>query len=433
MRYADMTLGELRAELAKLRAEYADFAAHGYKLNMARGVLSREQLELTQDMLTALVTPEQCCTESGTDCRNYGLLDGIPEAKRLMADLLGTKPHKVIVGGNSSLNLMYDAVARNMLFGTEDVKIPWSKQGKIKFLCPVPGYDRHFAICEALGIEMINVDLLDDGPDMDEVERLVAEDAQIKGIWCVPKYSNPSGVVYSDEVIRRFANLKPAAKDFRIFWDNAYIVHSLYGEPVEQLDIIHEAKKAGNPNIVYEFASTSKISFPGSGVAVMASSPENIDEIKHRMGVQTIGHDKLNQMRHVVYFKNMDGIREHMKKHAEIIAPKFKLVDEIFTRELDGLDIAKWTKPEGGYFVSLDVYIGSASRVYLLMEELGVTLTPAGATFPYHLDPNDRNLRIAPTFPPIEELEIACNALCVCVKIAALERLRHHKKEESAE
>ena len=428
MKYSDLSKEEIQEELKKLRAEYAEMASHGYKLNMARGVLSKAQLELTQDMLTALVTPDQCCTESGTDCRNYGLLDGIPEAKRLMADILGIQPHKVIVGGNSSLNLMYDAVARNLLFGTEDVKEPWAKQGKIKFICPVPGYDRHFAICEALGIEMINVDLLDDGPDMDAVEKLVSSDPQIKGMWCVPKYSNPTGTVYSDKVIRRIASLKPAAKDFRVFWDNAYVVHSLYGEPAKQLEILAEAEKQGNPNMIYEFASTSKISFPGSGVAVIASSPENIEEIKHRMGVQTIGHDKLNQMRHVRYFKNMDGIREHMKEHAAIIAPKFKLVTDTLKRELDGLDIARWTEPEGGYFVSLDIYIGSASRVYILMSELGVTLTPAGATFPYHLDPNDRNLRIAPTFPPIDELKIACDALCLCVRIAALERLRHHKK-----
>ena len=428
MKYSDLSKEEIQEELKKLRAEYAEMASHGYKLNMARGVLSKAQLELTQDMLTALVTPDQCCTESGTDCRNYGLLDGIPEAKRLMADILGIQPHKVIVGGNSSLNLMYDAVARNLLFGTEDVKEPWAKQGKIKFICPVPGYDRHFAICEALGIEMINVDLLDDGPDMDAVEKLVSSDPQIKGMWCVPKYSNPTGTVYSDKVIRRIASLKPAAKDFRVFWDNAYVVHSLYGEPAKQLEILAEAEKQGNPNMIYEFASTSKISFPGSGVAVIASSPENIEEIKHRMGVQTIGHDKLNQMRHVRYFKNMDGIREHMKEHAAIIAPKFKLVTDTLKRELDGLDIARWTEPEGGYFVSLDIYIGSASRVYILMSELGVTLTPAGATFPYHLDPNDRNLRIAPTFPPIDELKIACDALCLCVRIAALERLRHQKK-----
>ncbi|MBQ7161532.1 MAG: aminotransferase class I/II-fold pyridoxal phosphate-dependent enzyme [Clostridia bacterium] len=428
MKYSELSKEEIQEELKKLRAEYAEMASHGYKLNMARGVLSKAQLELTQDMLTALVTPDQCCTESGTDCRNYGLLDGIPEAKRLMADILGIQPHKVIVGGNSSLNLMYDAVARNLLFGTEDVKEPWAKQGKIKFICPVPGYDRHFAICEALGIEMINVDLLDDGPDMDAVEKLVSSDPQIKGMWCVPKYSNPTGTVYSDKVIRRIASLKPAAKDFRVFWDNAYVVHSLYGEPAKQLEILAEAEKQGNPNMIYEFASTSKISFPGSGVAVIASSPENIEEIKHRMGVQTIGHDKLNQMRHVRYFKNMDGIREHMKEHAAIIAPKFKLVTDTLKRELDGLDIARWTEPEGGYFVSLDIYIGSASRVYILMSELGVTLTPAGATFPYHLDPNDRNLRIAPTFPPIDELKIACDALCLCVRIAALERLRHHKK-----
>ena len=429
MKYTEMTMEQANAELAKCRAEYAELASRGLSLNMSRGVLSEAQLELTQDMLSVLSTPEECRTESGTDCRNYGLLDGIPEAKRLMADLLCVKPHQVIVGGNSSLNLMYDAIVRNMLFGTEDVRVPWSAQGKIKFLCPVPGYDRHFAICEALGIEMINIDMNSDGPDMDQVERLVASDPQIKGIWCVPKYSNPTGAVYSDEVVRRFAALKPAARDFRIMWDDAYVVHSLYGEPAKQLSLLAEAEKLGNARIVYEFASTSKISFPGSGLAVIASCAANIEEIKRRMSVQTIGHDKLNQMRHVRYFKNIDGILARMRDHAAILAPKFRLVDETLERELGGLDIAGWTHPDGGYFVSLDIYVGSASRIFTLMQEIGVTLTAPGATYPYHMDPNDRNVRIAPTFPPLWELEIACSALCLCVRIAALERLTKYSRK----
>lgn len=424
MNYINMSEAQLSEEKAALDKQFKEYKSQELKLNMARGILSKAQLDLTQDMLCVLKDHDDCMTESGTDCRNYGLLDGIPEAKKIFSELLGVDSDNLIVGGNSSLNLMYDTIARDMLFGAENSgEKPWLMQGEIKFLCPCPGYDRHFAICETMGIKMIPVDMNDDGPDMNTIEKLVSEDETIKGIWCVPKYSNPMGVVYSDETVRRFAALKPKAKDFRIFWDDAYIVHALYTDAAKQLNILDEAKKCGNENMVYVFTSTSKISFPGSGVSVIASSRENIDSIKKRMSVQTIGHDKLNQMRHVKYFGSKDGILAQMKRHAEIIAPKFKLVDNILTEELDGLGIAKWSKPEGGYFVSLNVYPGTAKRVYQMMCELGITLTAAGATYPYGNDPQDSNLRIAPTFPPLEELDIACHALCLCTKIAALEKL----------
>ena len=414
-------LNELKAALDK---EYAELKAKKLNLNMARGILAKEQLDLTQDMLSVLKTKEDCTTEVGTDCRNYGLLDGIPGAKRLFSEILGIPADCLIIGGNSSLNLMYDTIARNMIFGVEEEgSTPWAAQGKIKFLCPAPGYDRHFSITQRMGMELITVDMKEDGPDMDQIEKLVSEDESIKGIWCVPKYSNPTGVVFSDEVITRFAKLQPKAKDFRIFWDDAYTIHFLYDNLATQLNLLEEAAKYGNENMVYIFTSTSKISFPGSGVSVIASSKHNIEAIKKQMSVQTIGHDKLNQMRHVKFFKTKEGVLEQMKKHAEIIAPKFRLVDEIFERELTGLGIASWSKPEGGYFISLDTMEGTAKRVYEMMCELGVNLTPAGATFPYGKDPRDCNLRIAPTFPPLDELKQACEALCLCVKLAAIEKL----------
>lgn len=424
MEYTQLTAAELETAKAALDTEFEELKAKNLKLNMARGILDREQLNLTQDMLGILKTKDDCITESGTDCRNYGVLDGIPEAKRIFAELLDIPAENLIVGGNSSLNLMFDTFARNMIFGVEEEgSTPWAVQGKIKFLCPAPGYDRHFSICEKMGIEMITVEMKEDGPDMDMVEKLVREDASVKGIWCVPKYSNPTGVIFSDEVITRLASMKPAAKDFRIFWDDAYIIHFLGNEAVKQPSIIKECAKYGNDNMVYVFTSTSKISFPGSGLAVIASSKHNIDAIKKVMTVQTIGHDKLNQMRHVKYFGDLDGIKEQMKKHAAIIAPKFRMVDDVLTRELTGLGIANWSKPEGGYFISLDVYPGTAKRVYEMMCELGVNLTPAGATFPYGRDPEDKNLRIAPTFPPIDELKVASEALALCTKRAAAEKM----------
>ena len=424
MEYTQLSAAQLEATKAALDNEFNELKAKNLKLNMARGILDQDQLNLTMDMLGILSDKEDCKTEAGTDCRNYGVLDGIPEAKAIFAELLDIPADNLIIGGNSSLNLMFDTFARNMIFGVEEAgSTPWAAQGKIKFLCPAPGYDRHFSICEKMGIEMITVEMKEDGPDMDTVEKLVSEDASIKGIWCVPKYSNPTGVIFSDEVISRLASMKPAAKDFRIFWDDAYIIHSLYAGAPKQPSIIKECAKYGNDNMAYVFTSTSKISFPGSGLAVIASSKHNIDAIKKILTVQTIGHDKLNQMRHVKYFGNLEGILRHMEKHAAIIAPKFRMVDEVLTRELTGLGIASWSKPEGGYFISLDVLGGTAKRVYEMMCELGVNLTPAGATFPYGRDPEDKNLRIAPTFPPLDELKLASEALALCTKRAAAEKL----------
>ncbi|MBE6687126.1 MAG: aminotransferase class I/II-fold pyridoxal phosphate-dependent enzyme [Ruminococcaceae bacterium] len=424
MEYSKLSPVQLDELKAVLTEKYNELKEKKLNLNMARGILAKEQLDLTQDMLSVLKSKEDCITEVGTDCRNYGLLDGIPGAKRLFSEILGVPAECLIIGGNSSLNLMYDTIARNMIFGVEEEdSTPWAAQGKIKFLCPSPGYDRHFSITQRMGMELITIDMKEDGPDMDQVEKLVSEDESIKGIWCVPKYSNPTGIVFSDEVITRFAKLRPKAKDFRIFWDDAYTIHFLYDNLATQPNLLEEAKKYGNENMVYIFTSTSKISFPGSGVSVIASSKHNIEAIKKQMSVQTIGHDKLNQMRHVKFFGTKEGVLEQMKRHAEIIAPKFKLVDDIFERELSGLGIAKWSKPEGGYFISLDAMEGTAKRVYEMMCDLGVNLTPAGATFPYGKDPRDCNLRIAPTFPPLSELEQACEALCLCVKLAAIEKL----------
>ncbi len=422
MLYTQMNKEQLIAEKEALLKKYEEFKAKGLKLDMSRGKPAPEQLDLSIDMLLHCLDGDYK-SSNGIDCRNYGILDGIPEAKKLFEEMLSIGDDEIIVGGNSSLQLMYDTIIRALHFGVYGGDKPWGKCDKVKFLCPVPGYDRHFAICESLGIEMIPVQYKNDGPDMDEVERLVSSDEEIKGIWCVPMYSNPTGITYSDEVVRRFAALKPAAKDFRIFWDNAYCVHQLSDDHDTLLNIIEECKKAGNPDMVFQFTSTSKISFPGGGLAVIAASKNNIDFIKNQMTVQTIGFDKLNQLRHCKFFKNFDGIKAHMKKHAAIIQPKFSVVLYMLNKEISPLGIGSWVSPKGGYFVSFDAMEGCAKRIVALAAEAGVVMTGAGATYPYGKDPKDSNIRIAPTFPSVHELRQAMEIFCVCVKLASVEKL----------
>lgn len=421
--YQEMSKEELTQELTALKAEYEKIKGMGLALDMSRGKPGADQLDLSMGMLDVLDSKTALKSENGTDLRNYGVLDGIPEAKKLMADVIGTKPENVIVYGNSSLNIMYDQVARAEMFGICG-NTPWCKLDKVKFLCPVPGYDRHFAITETFGIEMINIPMTENGPDMDLVEKYVNNDETVKGIWCVPKYSNPQGVVYSDETVRRFAALKPAAADFRIFWDNAYVVHHLYKEDQAQiLDILEECKKAGNPDMVFEFCSTSKVSFPGSGIAAVAASKANLEDFRSYMQIQTIGHDKLNQLRHVKFFKNIDGLHEHMRKHAAILRPKFEMVLNTLDRELGGLGIGEWTKPHGGYFISFDSMEGCAKAIVAKAKEAGVVLTGAGATYPYGKDPKDSNIRIAPSFPTPEDLGKAAEVFVLCVKLTSVEKL----------
>ncbi len=403
--------------------EYEEYKCKGQKLDMSRGKPGPDQLVLSAPMMDVLSSQSNLAASDGTDCRNYGCLDGIPEAKQLMGNLLDMPAENMIVGGNSSLNMMYDTIARAMLHGVYGSPKPWCRLDKVKFLCPVPGYDRHFAICQHFGIEMINVPMNEDGPDMDLVEKLVSEDESIKGIWCVPKFSNPSGLTYSDEVVRRFANLSPKAPDFRIFWDNAYFIHELTEEKVQLLNLFSEAKKNKKEDMVFIFCSTSKISYPGSGLAAMGASFHNIQNTKMHMTVQTIGNDKMNQLRHVRFFQDEAGVLAHMKKHAQLIGPKFRLVEQILERELGYCGIARWTNPTGGYFISLDTQPGCAKRVISLCREAGVVMTPAGSTFPYGIDPDDSNIRIAPTYPSLEELESAAKILCLCIKIATIEKM----------
>ena len=405
--YRELSKEELLALKEELTKKYEDVKAKGLSLDMSRGKPGVDQLELSMPMLNLVNENSDMKCESGVDCRNYGVLEGIPEAKRLMSEMIGTDPEHVIVFGNSSLNIMFDTIARCMLRGVLG-STPWSKLDHVKFLCPSPGYDRHFKVTESFGIEMIVVPMLPTGPDMDMVEELVSKDESIKGIWCVPQYSNPQGYTYSDETVRRFANLKPAASDFRIFWDNAYCVHHLYDDNQDHLlDILSECEKAGNPDMVFEFASTSKVTFPGSGVSVLASSKANLDDIRKYITVQTIGHDKINQLRHVRFLKDAQGIKEHMRKHAALIRPKFEAVLSTLERELGGLEIGQWTTPKGGYFISFDSMEGCAKAIVAKTKEAGVVMTGAGATFPYGKDPKDSNIRIASTLPPAEDLAMA--------------------------
>lgn len=425
--YTEMSKKELLDLNEELDTKYQEAKALNLALDMSRGKPASAQLDLSMPMMSILDEKSVLKTEDGTDCRNYGILDGIPEAKQLMADMVGAKPENVIVYGNSSLNIMYDTIARSMIHGVCG-STPWCKLDKVKFLCPVPGYDRHFAITESFGIEMINIPMLEDGPDMDLVEKYVNEDEAVKGIWCVPKYSNPQGISYSDETVRRFAALKPAAKDFRIFWDNAYCVHHIYADKKDQiLNILEECEKAGNPDMVYQFASTSKVTFPGAGIAALSASELNLADVKKHLTLQTIGHDKINQLRHVKFLKDADGIESHMQKQADVVRPKFEAVLNVLETELGGLGIAQWTNPNGGYFISFETLEGCAKDVVGKCKEAGVVMTGAGATFPYGKDPKDSNIRIAPTLPTPEELAKAADLFVLCVKLVSVKKLLETK------
>ena len=426
-KYQEMTKEELLQEQAALEAEYAKIKEMGLELDMSRGKPGTDQLDLAMPMLDVLNSKSVLKSENGLELRNYGGLDGIPEAKKLIAEMVGTKPENVIVYGNSSLNIMYDQIARAELFGLCG-NTPWSKLDKVKFLCPVPGYDRHFAITEEFGIEMINIPMTADGPDMDMVEQYVNNDEAVKGIWCVPKYSNPQGVVYSEETVKRFAALKPAAADFRIFWDNAYAVHHLYDDNQAQIpDIISLCEENGNPDMVFQFCSTSKVSFPGAGIAGISASQANIEDIKKRLTIQTIGHDKTNQLRHVLYFKNLDGIKAHMSKQAALIRPKFDMLDEIFTEEIASRGIGSWIKPLGGYFISFEALPGCAKEIVAKCKEAGVVMTGAGSPFPYKNDPQDSVIRIAPTFPSLEELTKAAQVFVVVTRLVSVNKMLEKK------
>ena len=420
--YHEMSKEELASLKEQLTAVYKEYQGKNLKLNMARGKPSSEQLDLSMPMLDVLNSKSDYMSVDG-DCRNYGVLTGIQEAKELMGGMMDAPAENIIMYGSSSLTLMYDTVSRSYSHGVMG-NTPWCKLDKVKFLCPVPGYDRHFAITEFFGVEMINIPLHDDGPDMDMVEQYVNNDESVKGIWCVPLYSNPSGQSYSDEVVKRFANLKPAAKDFRIYWDNAYCVHHLYPDhPDHVLDILSECEKAGNPDMVYKFGSTSKVTFPGAGISAIATSKANIEDIKKQMNNQLISHDKMNQLRHVKFFGNVEGLKAHMAKHADILRPRFEAVDEILNKELKGLEIGTWTKPNGGYFVSFNAMDGCAKAIVSKCKEAGVVMTGAGATYPYGKDPHDSNIRIAPSFPTLDELKQAAEIFCVCVKLGSVEKL----------
>lgn len=420
MQYSEMSKEELRTKKAALDKEFADIKKLNLKLDMSRGKPGGDQLDLSMDMLKTVIGVCDCKAENGFDCRNYGVLDGLPECKALFAEMLEVNPNNVIIGGTSSLNLMFDYISQCMTHGAGDK--PWVQQGKIKFICNVPGYDRHFTICEHFGIEMLNVEMTENGPDVEKIRELV-KDPSVKGMFCVPKYSNPDGVTYSDDIVRALAALQPAAKDFRVIWDNAYVVHDLTDTPDRLLNIFDACKPFGSEDMFVEFTSTSKISFPGAGVSAIAASDANIQAIKARLAMQTISYDKMNQLRHVKYFKNLEGIQAHMKKHAAIIAPKFKIVLDAFESQLRENGLANWTTPNGGYFISLNTTGCSAKRVGELCKELGVVLTTVGATYPYGIDASDRNIRIAPTYPSVDDLKKAAEVLCLCIKLATLEKL----------
>ena len=421
--FKSLTKEELVQLKEELELKYKEAKEKNLKLDMSRGKPSPAQLDMGMGLMDALNSNTVLNASDGTDCRNYGILDGLPESKRLMAQIMEAEPHQVMVLGNASLPIMYDTVSRSMTHGVCG-STPWYKLDKIKFLCPVPGYDRHFAITEYFGIEMINIPMTLEGPDMDMVEELVNNDPTVKGIWCVPKYSNPQGISYSDETVRRFASLKPAAEDFRIYWDNAYAVHHLYDEVQDHiLNIITECEKAGNPDMVFMFASTSKISFSGSGIAAVAASQRNLDWMRESITLQTIGYVKINQLRHVKYFKDIEGIKAHMKKHADIMRPKFEAVLSILEKNLGGLGIGSWIAPHGGYFISFEAMEGCAKAIVAKCREAGITLTGAGATYPYKHDPKDSNIRIAPSFPSPEEMAAAAEIFSLCVKLVSVEKL----------
>lgn len=427
--YKDMSREELLAELKDLEQQFEEVKAKNLKLDMSRGKPAQAQLDIGNGMMDTLNSQSDMRDEDGVDCRNYGILEGIPEAKRLLGDMSEVPAENMIIYGNSSLSIMFDTISRSMLKGIMG-NTPWCKLDKVKFLCPAPGYDRHFAISEYFGIENVYIPMLPTGPDMDMVEEMVNNDPSVKGIWCVPKYSNPTGITYSDETVKRFAHLKPAAPDFRIFWDNAYSIHHLYDEPENQdflLEILSECEKAGNPDMVYKFISTSKVSFPGSGVAAITASRKNLEDFAKTMTIQTIGHDKVNQLRHVRFFKDMDGMHAHMRKHAAILRPKFEAVLAGLDKNLAGLEIGTWTRPRGGYFISFDALDGCAKKIVAKAKEAGVIMTTAGATFPYGKDPHDSNIRIAPSFPTPEELAVATEVFVLSVKIVSAEKVLESK------
>ena len=425
--YKDRSREELLQEKELLEAKFQEIKGKGLKLDMSRGKPSEAQLNLSMGRMDVLNSTTDLRCSVGVDCRNYGVLDGIPEAKELLADMTEVSPDNIIIYGNSSLNVMYDTVARSMTHGVCG-STPWCKLDEVKFLCPVPGYDRHFAITEYFGIKMINIPMTESGPDMDLVEQYVNNDPSVKGIWCVPKYSNPQGITYSDETVLRFARLKPAAEDFRIYWDNAYGIHHLYEDKQDNLiEILMACKQEGNPDMVFKFCSTSKVSFPGSGVAAIGASKRNIDFIKQQMTIQTIGHDKLNQLRHVRFFKDIHGMVLHMRKHADILRPKFETVLNGLKNELGGLEIGSWLEPRGGYFISFDALPGCAKAIVAKAKEAGLVMTPAGATFPYGKDPQDSNIRIAPSYPTPEELAVAVELFVLCVKLVSIDKILEEK------